>query len=496
MPRSSCVALLWMSVVTAAGQGADWPQWRGPNRDGVAPSSPPLVAQLPAEGLAPAWVSESLAGGFAGGWGSPIVADGRVYLFVHFKQQKTPGELPKRKFPYLADDKRGGMTPAEYEEYEKNRRAEELEFGKLFDFRERTFCLDAATGKTLWKQDKTSVYSRFVQSGTLTAAGGKLYILGAGRRARCLDAATGADVWDVALPGEFVDEFYMSSFAVVDGAAIVGAGGLFGLDAATGKLLWSGEGRKLSVSHTSPVAWTGGGASCVLVNVGGGETVCLDPRTGDERWRVKSEANQSTPVVVGNRLITYGSSRRSGLRCYDMTLDGAKEAWSYQRVADKGSSPVVVGGQVYVQGEKRMACVDLATGDEKWNATLDLASPQYTSLVAADGKVVYAYDGVICYAADPAEYRPLFDAKLNKAGLLAPESLHRRLLNLDEVEKRPTGLEGSVRIFKREVGDQGPLACTSPALVDGRLILRLRDRVACYDLRAERAAPSAGGGGR
>ena len=77
--RSSLLCLIFASSAVAA----DWPQWRGPNRDGTAPTSPPLIGALPAEGLKPAWVSESLTGGFAGGWGSPIVADGKVYLFVH-----------------------------------------------------------------------------------------------------------------------------------------------------------------------------------------------------------------------------------------------------------------------------------------------------------------------------------------------------------------------------------------------------------------------------
>ena len=87
-------------------------------------------------------------------------------------------------------------------------------------------------------------------------------------------------------------------------------------------------------------------------------------------------------------------------------------------------------------------------------------------------------------AADRAEYRPLIDVKFNKTGLMASEDAQRKLLKLDEVEKKPNGLEESTKIYKREVGDQGPLPCASPAIVDGRLIMRLRDRVACYDLRA------------
>jgi outer membrane protein assembly factor BamB len=459
---------------------ADWPEWRGPNRNGAAPTSPPLISTLPTLGLKPAWKSENLP---SGGWGSPIVADGRVYLFVHYRSQKTPGELPKRKYPYLADDKRGGMSPAQYEEYEKNRRAEDVEFGKLYNFKETTFAFDAAEGKTLWKNEKTSIYSRFVQSGTVTAHDGKLYVLGAGLQARCIDAATGKDVWDVKLPGEFIDEFFMSSFAVVDGTAIVGAGTLFGLDAATGALRWQTDPAKVKVRHTSPVLLEAGGKLLVVANVGAA-TAAFDPQTGKELWRVASEANESTPVVVGDRLITFGSSRRGGLRCYKLTSVGAEEAWTYQRVADKGSSPVVVGDYVYAQGEKRIACVNLATGEEQWNVTIDLSSPQYTSLVAADGKVIYAFDGLIALAADPKEYRPLIEAKFDKQGTMATEATLRATLKLDEIEKKANGLEESQKIYQREIGNSGPLKCTSPAIVDGRLYLRLGTAVACYDLRA------------
>lgn len=471
---------------------ADWPQWRGPNRDGTARSSPPLISELPADGIKPIWQTEALPGG---GWGSPIVADGKVFLFVHFKSPKSPDAMPKKKYPYLPDGKRVGMTPAQYEEYEKNRREEDIEFGKMFDFKEVVLCFDAANGKTLWKNEKSSAYSRFVQSGTLTLVDGKLYILGGGRHVRCVEAAAGKDVWDVVMPGPHLDEHYASSVAVIDGAALVFAGTLFGLDAKTGALLWEGDAKRAKGEHSSAVAWRAGDRELAIANVAGGETICLEPRTGKELWRVKSEANNSTPIVHGDLLITYGSSRRSGLRCFRISPTGAKEEWTYQRLSDKGSSPVVVGDYVYAQGEKRIACVSLATGEELWNTTLDLASPQYTSLVAADGKVIYALDGLLCFAADPKEFRPLFETKFDKQGLMATDEALRKQLKLDEIEKKPNGLEESTRIYQREVGSQGPVACTSPAIVDGRLVLRLRNTLACYDLRAGKTSAQASDAG-
>ncbi|HEX4149059.1 MAG TPA: PQQ-binding-like beta-propeller repeat protein, partial [Pirellulales bacterium] len=215
--------------------------------------------------------------------------------------------------------------------------------------------------------------------------------------------------------------------------------------------------------------------------------ICAEPKTGAEIWRVESEANLSTPVVVGHRMLTLGNNRRGGLRCFALSLEGAELAWKYQRLADKGSSPVVVGDYVYAQGERRLACVELSSGREAWSATLDLELPQYTSLVAADDKVIYALDGMIMFSADPAGYRPLIEAKIDKRGLMAPEALFRTRLKLGEIEHEPGGQEKALKIYQREIGTQGPLPCSSPALAAGRLYLRLRDRLACYELAAARS---------
>lgn len=478
------LALLFAGVCLAEEASSDWNQWRGPNRDGVDPSSPALIDALPPGGLKPVWVSDDIPAGNNGGWGSPIVAEGRVYLFVHTKTKLIEGEVPPKKFPWLPPEKRGGMTPAEYDQYEKNRRDEDEARGKYYDFRETVFCFNATSGELLWKNEQPSYYCRFLQSGSPAVLDGKLYILGAGRFARCMNAADGTDLWKTRLPGEFRDEYMMSSFAIADGVAVVLCGHLFGLDAATGEMLWQGDVHETSGTHTSPVVWKHGDKNLVVVNVAGDQTICLEPKSGQELWRITSEAGLSTPVIVGDRLITYGNSRKKGMRCFQMSLTGAEEAWKYQRINDKGSSPVVVDGYVYVQGEKRLACVDLETGKDTWSTLLDLARPQYTSLVAGDGKVIYAYDGLLMFAADPKEFRPLIDAKFDKEGRMDTEDHLKKALGIDELEKQADGLEKAARVYDQQISGSGPTACCSPALVDGRLYLRMKSDLRCYDLRA------------
>jgi outer membrane protein assembly factor BamB len=472
-----------ISVIDAA----DWPWWRGPLRTGAAADSPPLIEALPDEGLQPLWTSEPIRSAREGGWASPAIANGRVFLFSHEREQLR--ELGPAKYPYLADDKRGRMTEEQFAEYEKNRREEGIERAKAYAFREHVYCLDAATGQTIWHTQSDSVYTRWPQSGSPTVVGDRLYILGAGLNLRCIDTATGDDIWVRRLPGEFVDEFFQSSVVVTDGAAIVLAGHLFAVNAETGSILWEGDRQKSAGNHSTPVVWESAEGPRIVANLNNGWTGGFDTRDGRELWRVKSEAGQSTPIVVGDRLITYGNSRQKGLRCFRMTDTTAEELWQYHGTQDKGSSPVVIDGHVYVQGERRVACVNLENGEAVWTGALDLASPQYTSLIAADGKVFYAYDGLTVFRASPESFTPLVQARFNSSNLMATDATLRRLLNLDEVEQQPDGREQAQKILNREVDRHGPLKCGTPAIAEGRLFLRMNSAVVCYDLRQSAPTP-------
>ncbi len=468
-------------ILSAVPLFGDWPQWRGALQTGYAPGEPPLIMSLPESGILPVWVSEEIPSARDGGWGSPVVVQGHVYLFAHARQKlKDPGP---RKYPWLPPSKRTGMSAEEYAEYERLRRDEDERRAKAYAFREHIYCFDAETGKTIWHHKSDSVYTRFPQSGSPTIADGKLFILGAGRVARCFDAETGDPLWQQPLSGSFRDEFYQSSILMVDGVAVLVAGSLFGLDAETGEILWESPPEKTRGTHSSPVVWNSKAGPKVIVNLAGGMTACLDPRTGEEHWRAKTDGGLATPVVVGHRLITYGNSRKKGVRCFTLALSGAEPVWKFHGVQDKGSSPVVVGEYLYVQGERRVACIHLETGDPAWTGMLDLASPQYTSLIATDDLVFYAYDGLTAFRSTPENFDPVIQAKFNAAGLMASEATFRKILKLEEIEKSPDGQEKAIRLLQREIGRNGPLKCSTPAISGGRLYIRTPSNIMCYDLR-------------
>lgn len=463
-----------------------WNQWRGPNRDGVAVDSPPLRDALPPSGLKPLWVARDLPNARSGGWSSPVVADGRVYLFTHKRYRVGKGKLRRPQFPYLPPEKRKGMSDEEYREYERKRRAEQEARAKAFRFDETLYCLDAKTGRVLWQNTAGSKYTRFSQSGSPAVVAGRIYVLGAGRLARCIDAASGKDLWQRRLPGDFRDEFMQSSFLVERGVAAVLCGQLFGLDTETGEIRWTvGDPRNGSL-HSSPVVWRKPDRSVLIANLDGKQTVGVDAMSGKRLWSVPSQAGHSTPVVVGDRLLTYSNSRKKGLRCFQLSADGAELLWTFQGVADPGSSPVAIDDHVYVQGDRRLVCVDLASGKARWQTRLDLNRPRYTSLVSADNKILYAFDGVLCFRASAQRFEPLMQAKIDGSGLLAEEAEFRRRLNIDKLEQSAEGQREAEKLWRKHIDRNGPLACSTPALAAGRLYIRLRDGVACYDLRAVR----------
>src|SRR5438105_266111 len=165
MTRPIFAAALVLTSAALAGlplRAADWPQWMGPHRDGVWPETG-IVDQFPPGGPKELW-RVPIGGGFAG----PAVAAGKVY--VTDKILKPGAKDPTNPFDFRT------ATPAA----------------------ERVLCLDAKTGKEVWKHEYDCPYQVSYQAGprcTPTVSGGKVYTLGTMGNLFCLDADKGAAVW-------------------------------------------------------------------------------------------------------------------------------------------------------------------------------------------------------------------------------------------------------------------------------------------------------------
>lgn len=301
--------------------------------------------------------------------------------------------------------------------------------------RDVILCLDNATGRTVWKVEYPGRVFGWASSSTPCVSGDRVYVAG-GSDAYCLDAATGREIWRTWLPGSEIS----SSFAIVDGTAVILSGVLCGLDPATGRHLWTQS--KIGGNNASPVPWTKDGKTCVLVN-SGAETICAEARTGEVLWKVAGGGN-STPVVQGDFLVVFSDRAENGLAGYRISLTGAEKAWMV-KLADRGASPLIFDNHVYASGGGKLLCVKLDDGQVKWEHP---SSGEIRSPILADGKIIALTGaGVQLIRATPEKY-----AELAKASLPFAES-------------------------------------TSPSFANGRLYFRNNGALACYDLTAAANPP-------
>jgi outer membrane protein assembly factor BamB len=394
MRHLSRLSLSLVAVLVAA---ADWPEWRGPARNGLVERSPALVSSFP--GQSPTWLSEPIPGGDRGGRGSLVVAGGRVYGFA--------------------------SVAGEYDE---------------------VFCLNAETGKTVWKARLAGPGSE-AGSSTPCIARDKVFIVGSGSRVHCLNAEKGTPIWDAKVE-RTTNRAVASSVAVVGKTVAVLADALTGFDADTGAVRWAQK--RVTGHESSPARWAARDGEKVICN-SARETHCVDPADGRVLWSVPG-GGKSTPVVAqeygGDFLINMSEGRKTGLSAYRLTDKGAVPLWT-REATDRAASPVVFDGHVYaVAGGgnghgARLLCVHLDTGKVAWDETIDFA--EVSSPVVADGKL-FAVCGTFLWVlqAGPEKYSVLSRA------------------------------------------DCRVTLCTSPALADGRLYVRQATAVACYDLRAAR----------
>ncbi len=474
--------LLGGTLLTAA-HAESWSQWRGPNRDGHIQTDQTLLEELPANGLKPVWFhTEAFSGN--GGWSSPVIADGFVYVYCHARERREDVTLPPPKYPNLSDEELAELTDAERNEYDDNRRKESIERQeKLYQVLDRIVCLDAKTGELEWTADRPSAPTRWRQSSTPAVTENSVVYVGADRHLVSIRRNNGKIEWESAIPiADLEQRPICSSPLIVDDSVVVMAERLVAFDRKTGSLQWKSEFSKENAIHSSPVAWQSKTGTKVLVDVPGVGVVCVDAETGKEQWRIDSGGGQATPAIAGDKLITYASSRKGGLRCYRLTEDGPELEWMYRRISDQGSSPVVVGNRVYAQGGADFVCVNLDDGQLIWQGPIDQDRPRFTSPIAVGNAVFYTFGGVMCVSNSTDDFTPLYDARISEDGTLAPVEVLREKLGIDELEKTSEGQLEALKRWKDQVVRFQPRDCVSPAFVDGRLYLRTNQGIVCYSL--------------
>jgi outer membrane protein assembly factor BamB len=335
MTRNRHALVCVLCLLASGSLGAqDWPQWRGPNRDGVAPFNEPKTWP---EKLTTKW-KVTIGEGYA----SPLYAGGRI-----------------------------------------------LEFARQGDD-EVSMAIDPANGKVIWRQSYPAPYEP-VNSAARHGKGpkstplyydGRLYTFGISGILSSFDAATGKVEWRKDYTKDFKGtwpQFGTSMSPVAsDGLVVVligtnDDGAVAAYDAKSGaqEWIWKGDGP----AYASPVIVEIEGVKQV-VTLTQKYAVGLSLASGDLLWRIdftgRSGMNIPTPLRFGQRLILAGDPGTMLLQVNKQNNSWTTEkAWQISELTMRFSSPVQKGNLVFGFSNRNSGiffCVDAESGKTLWTS--------------------------------------------------------------------------------------------------------------------------------
>jgi len=427
--RSKAVlAVLLLSALSALAD--DWPQWRGPNRDGVWRETG-LVEKLNAPQLPIRW-RMPISSGYSG----PTVAGGRVYVMDRVTEPKQM---------------------------------------------ERVHCFNAANGGRLWLHEYPCDYRKVSYTAgpraSVTVAGGRAYALGTMGNLTCLDAATGVPVWQKDCAAEYrarIPIWGVASSPVVEGNAVIviisGRDGacVVAFDTADGRELW----RALDdeASYSSPIVIDQAGKR-VLICWTGKRVAALDAATGRLYWDhafipSRMAIGIATPVYRDGYLLV--TSFYDGAMLLKLAPDrpAAELVWRRKGPDEYDtdalhcciSTPLILGGHIYgVDSHGQLRCLDLKTGDRLWEDLTAVPKARWANIhMVENGDRVWMFNErgeLIISRLSPQGFHEISRAKLIKP----------TLVQLDQA-------------------DRGGVCWSHPAYADRCIFIRNDEEILCADL--------------
>jgi len=386
---ASVLACLGWSLCDHAG-AADWPQWRGPNRDGVS-TEKGWTTQWPAKGPKVLWKAKVYTG-----MSSCAIVGNRLYTMGFLLDKPGPGG-----------------------KYEKDEEGRAL--GKDF-----VWCLDAGTGKMVWEHSYPAFGNETYS--TPTVHDGRVYTLGRFGQLLCLDAASGRIVWNKNLVKDFGGKRpyygYACSPLLVRDVLVVECGGkealVLGLDAKTGQPRWKcGKGE---AGFSSAVSFEFGGKTG-LVLLTPAIVLGINAANGAELWQYPWKKQKegvspcTTPIVYGEKVFLSGSGNDRMDVLLQMTGDKPKVVWQNEEMANYFQSCVLLDGYLYgthsldhTSKSASMRCVRFETGEVQW----EKKGLGHAPLMAADGKLIIMEEqgNLIVAEATPKAFKELARAKV------------------------------------------------------------------------------------
>jgi outer membrane protein assembly factor BamB len=416
-------------LLACTATAADWPEFRGPNRDGVCTETG-LLQEWPKAGPPKVWTVKNLGLGF----GTPSVAGGKIYGL----------------------GTRGG--------------------------KDGVWALKEADGSEVWFTpfaDPRPTNQNNGPSGTPTVRDGKVYALSSLGKLACLDATSGKKLWGVDYVGTYggrVEKWGYTESPLVDGDKVIGAPGsasatVVAWNKDTGKEVWKTAirgGAGGGGGYSSPVKATVGGIPMYVVLLGqGGGLVGVHADTGKLLWQYTAAAMGGTaqipvPVIKGD-LVWVSTAYRGGSALLQLVPEGkdrvaVKELKTYRtELMNHHGGMVLVGDHVYfghAQSSGMPVCVGLKTGEIKWGPEKYPAGAKGSAAVLyADDRLYFRYQNGMMVLIDPS----------------------------------PEGLK-VVSSFQLPDPDQrsAPQSWPHPVIANGRLYLRDQNLLHCYDVKADK----------
>jgi len=364
--RNASVVLICLFASAARLPADDWPQWRGPGRDGVW-NETGIVDRFAGPQIPLRW-RVPVGSGYSG----PTVAGGRVYLT---DRQTEPREV------------------------------------------ERILCFDWQTGQKLWGHEYLCSYANVQYKAgpraSVTLAGGRAFALGTMGHLHCCDAATGevlwkkepgrdydvrVPVWGVASAPLVEGERLFVQIGAADGACVVA------LDAQTGEEKWRALDDR--ASYSAPIMIQQAGRR-VLVCWTGENVVGLDPASGKTFWKHPSPPKQMvinvpTPVVDQNRLFVTAFYDGSLMLRLDQDEPRVEQLWRRcgpsERETDSLhamiSTPILEGDYVYgVDSYGQLRCLDARNGDRIWEDLTAVPSARWSTIhIVRNGRRIWMFN--------------------------------------------------------------------------------------------------------
>lgn len=431
------IALRTVPIVCIASLliAADWPQWRGPHRDGVSTETG-LLAKWPKDGPQLVWTFDKAGAGYAG----PAIVGGKLY---------TMGTRDKTECVIALDEKGQELWSSK--------------IAPVFDF----------AGNT-WSGGPNA---------TPTVDGELLYALGSQGMLVCVDTR-GKERWRKDLPRELDAQvnptgggpkkmgWGFSWSPLVDGEQLIcvpgGPGGLFAaLNKKTGEVLWRSKEVKDQATYSSPISATIGGVKQYIQLTQDG-VVGVSAKNGELLWNYKRDnpfpdVVCSMPICQGDKVYvtSWGAAELIKIepdgKKFKATPAWGEDEISERKIGNRHGGVVVMGKYVYGYHEELgWMCQEFASGKVQWESgRFALGAGKVGSLVGADGRLYCLGEknktGVVgMIAATPAKYTEISRFTLPRTSA---------------IRKRSGGL------------------WTVPVIADGYLYLRDQELIFCYKVK-------------